>query len=490
MIIRPYGLVRCLCSKKNYLCGIILNLTIMKKLHITIFLFLWCFAQVAEAQNVYRNYLSNYVTKPESAVSVVHSNGSVYFFQKMGKLLSITELDPVLLTPTGNDILFDFNQNTAIFNFVFQGAFEGFGNKIVLYGYHNTQYILWNPVVMIFDPTAQTLQYIHMLCNGSFTEGCAGYKNNGNKIYSFIYNDKELFVVEEANLISNPIVFETYTPDAFTNYTDISWDATYNNFILSGTHSASATQWLGPFVDIVEVNNGSLSHLTTYYLDNQTYNDFSMEKTMHAKIDNSHLLVYHGLRNSEVDILWMSLVENYHDNTHFVTDSWFYYLPCSKTEISDFIYDKMNNRFNFLGNLNFCSISPYLAQGDPYSLSSNLKIGMLNGNMATPTCSTSTTPSQVILYTPFRVNRMELNTFSHSPTILVSGIDENLKKSILTETFDISLSSCDNPLVVIPKPAPKQSVNFYPVISNNTAQGISYVFSSSTDIVLENKICN
>ena len=51
----------------------------MKKFYIIIALVLWGIAHVTEAQNMYRNYLSNAVLRPNSAVSVVHSNGKVYF---------------------------------------------------------------------------------------------------------------------------------------------------------------------------------------------------------------------------------------------------------------------------------------------------------------------------------------------------------------------------------------------------------------------------
>ena len=60
----------------------------MKKFYIIITLSLWGIAQTICAQNLYRNYQSNAVSRPSSAVSVVHSNGYVYFFQSdgLGKL--------------------------------------------------------------------------------------------------------------------------------------------------------------------------------------------------------------------------------------------------------------------------------------------------------------------------------------------------------------------------------------------------------------------
>lgn len=72
----------------------------MRNLYITIFFVLWGFAQGAVAQNMYRNYRSTWVSKPTSAVSVVHSNGYVFFFQADGSgKLSAAEIDP-FYTPT------------------------------------------------------------------------------------------------------------------------------------------------------------------------------------------------------------------------------------------------------------------------------------------------------------------------------------------------------------------------------------------------------
>ena len=110
----------------------------MKKLHITIILFLWCFAQVAEAQNMYRNYLSNAVIRPNSAVSVVHSNGYVYFFQSdtSSQMLSVTEIDPYSMLPTGNNYYLPTS-----FGFVLNGAFEGFsGDNVFSYILDNIAY--------------------------------------------------------------------------------------------------------------------------------------------------------------------------------------------------------------------------------------------------------------------------------------------------------------------------------------------------------------
>ena len=119
----------------------------MKKLHIAIALVLWGFAQVAEAQNMYRNYLSNCVSRPKSAVSVVHSNGYVYFFQAddMGKL-SVTEIDPLSLLPTGNSNGYQITiQATPNIEFHLYGGFEDVNGEFVLFGdiryyYNNTYY--------------------------------------------------------------------------------------------------------------------------------------------------------------------------------------------------------------------------------------------------------------------------------------------------------------------------------------------------------------
>lgn len=131
-----------------------------------------------------------------------------------------------------------------------------------------------------------------------------------------------------------------------------------------------------------------------YYLDNQMYYTETEDKAMHVIIDDDHLLLYHDLCNGGNDILWFTLIKDYSNLNHSVYDSWFYTLPTQKTMALDLIYDEKNDRFNFLSNLNYCSLTPYLAQGEPFYLYNGLKIGQLDGGMATTTCTTSTSPSK------------------------------------------------------------------------------------------------
>ena len=74
----------------------------MQKSYIILALVLWGFAQTVGAQNMYRNY-QNFI-HPKTTASIVHSSGYVYFFQSDGLgYLSVSEIDPLSMNPTGND---------------------------------------------------------------------------------------------------------------------------------------------------------------------------------------------------------------------------------------------------------------------------------------------------------------------------------------------------------------------------------------------------
>jgi len=79
----------------------------MKNLHIIIALVLWGCAQIAEAQNMYRNYASQNVDAPESTISIVHSKGFIYVFQTMKDLLSVSQIYPDNMHLTGNNVFFN-----------------------------------------------------------------------------------------------------------------------------------------------------------------------------------------------------------------------------------------------------------------------------------------------------------------------------------------------------------------------------------------------
>lgn len=444
----------------------------MKKLHITIALLLWSIAQVAEAQNMYRNYRSFWVPNPESTVSVVHSNGFVYYFQTWNGILSVTELDPVHLSPTtGNETAFNMNYSMyqTAQKFYLQGAFEDFDGNFVLYGYQDNINISQEAFMLVIDPSLQTLNYYYLpSIVGIFTEGCAGYNTSGNKIYAFILNDCELCITNAINpsaiIPPTPIIFHKYGFNANAKYTDVSWDDTYFQFIVTGSYSTGATQWAGPFVDMVSVNPNSLSHFR-YYLDNQPLHEISEGKALHVKVDDNHLLVYHDLRKTDIDIIWMTLVKQYSNSNHTVIDSWSYYLPCVKNSALDLIYDDVNNRFNFLGNLNYCSVTPYLAQGNPFSLSSGIRVGMMDGGLFYDTCHTQIAPVQSIIKTHLQVRKMSFNYHSPCGTVMISGFNSsnNANISILTETSNIAQSTCDQPLVASPDFTPTQIMNFTPM---------------------------
>lgn len=226
-----------------------------------------------------------------------------------------------------------------------------------------------------------------------------------------------------------------------------------------------------------------------YDLDNQMYYTVTEDKAMHVIIDDDHLLLYHDLCNGGNDILWFTLIKDYSNLNHSVYDSWFYTLPTQKTMALDLIYDEKNDRFNFLSNLNYCSITPYLSQGEPFFLYNGLKIGQLDGGMATTTCTTSTSPSQDILFTTLQVSKMSFNYYTSCAPVLISGID-NFSYSILTETSDISISGCDKPLDVTQLQPPTLIFDDNLIETPSWLQATPSSFISNSDNVMESDVCD
>lgn len=164
----------------------------MKKLHIIIALVLWGCAQIAEAQNMYRNYQSStIIPQPQTAVSVVHSNGYVYYFQTdENGYLSVTEINPLSMNPTGNAKVFFPNlQNFIVY---LNGGFEDTSGNFVLFGYqlqtHNI-YMPQHPVYIIIAPNLSSCNvYYQNLLSGEFSAGCYGY--NQNNTVSYLCNEQ------------------------------------------------------------------------------------------------------------------------------------------------------------------------------------------------------------------------------------------------------------------------------------------------------------
>ena len=158
--------------------------------------------------------------------------------------------------------------------------------------------------------------------------------------------------------------------------------------------------------------------------------------------------MYHDLErydNSSVyDIIWLTRIKDFWDiNTVSVDESWFYELPNAKLFAKDMIYDSKNNRLNFLGEFNKCKKGTVqlLAQVDPYRLYSGIEVGQLGATFMGGTCLNDQPPYVYLAYNELKMFNLALNNFNPCWPVLIAGVGD--KKPILTETYDISLSTCD-----------------------------------------------
>ena len=117
------------------------------------------------------------------------------------------------------------------------------------------------------------------------------------------------------------------------------------------------------------------------------------------------------------------------------------------------IFDKCNKRLNFLGVFNYCSPLQILAQLNPYSLSSGIQIGQLGiGFHALYSCPNPQPPYINLYASDISMFNLALNIHNPCYPLLIAGVSSKFG-SIISETYDISLSSCDLLLWHIDKPA-------------------------------------
>ena len=437
-----------------YICGIIQKHPVMKKLYLSFALILWSCVHIAEAQNMYRNYQSSSyaVPHPTSAVSLVHSNGYVYFFQadEIGKL-SATEIDPLSMLPTGNAYFFAFPQN---YYFHAKGGFEDAGGNFIIFGnYYNTILHYQHPAYIRITSNLSScdVYYDQNSTYGEFTAGCDGYNQNMLEAYMFV-NGQDLVAVDP----TNPSTMNYRAPDAVLNpsdyFTDISWDATHSMFIATGNARNASLGIKDPFVEVFTlVNYNNIVPNAAYCVLNQTFIYPSEFNSLHVQIDNDNLILYHNLRYSDntsiYDNIWLTRIKNYWNyNTASVSESWIYKLPNSKLFDKDMLYDPYNNRLNFLGEFNKCreGTIQLLAQIDPFSLSSGIEIGQLGAGFMGGVCFNDQPPYVDLAYNDLEMSNLTLDIKNPCHPVLIAGVGN--KMSILTETYDISLSKCDVPM--------------------------------------------
>lgn len=480
----------------------------MKKFYIIISLVLLGFAQTMSAQNMYRNYQSSTVLGPTSAVSVMHSSGRVYLFQAddVNQTVSVTAIDPLTMLPTGSYASFTLN-----IPFKINGAFEDFYGDFVLFGYDvNNNY--WKPAfVRVTHNFLSCDVYYSNYLSGQFSAGCYGYDVLGNELYMMVTNTGKLYVVNYMNLslpVPPPNTFSYYeipNQNGFDLYTDISWDASNNHFIATGSTWNGSNSCLHPFLDVFDYDlaNYSIYSQTSYIVNNNSYTDVSEDRSLHVQLSNDELLLYQDLRFDKTiiynnipyfcyyDVIWLSRIKNYMNSSVYIDESWFYVLPNFKISAKDMLYDYYNNRLNFLGVFNQCTagLTQILAQVDPYNLASGINVGQLGMSISYGICSNPQPPFIDIYHNVFDMSNLTLNDYNPCYPVLIAGI--GLKNTVLTETYDISLSSCDKPMSLYDMKS-NAIVSSYALNYSNYNQDnvTSTSFNSQSDYVLMNILCD
>ena len=239
-------------------------------------------------------------------------------------------------------------------------------------------------------------------------------------------------------------------------YQDISWDGTHQLFIASGSHPAPQGLFSpGPFVELLEVDLSLVPNPVTtpvfhYNIHDQIVLGGGENKTLHAQIDNDHLILFHDLRKDSVDIVWLTLVRNYSTYNPYIFNSRHFQFPAHKLFAKDMVYDNLNNRLNLLTELMYCNenaMPQQLSQVNPYSLTGMRVIQLDGGYGVNAPCPSMADPNISIYGTLLDMNRLSFNHHNHCGPVLVSGVHYS-SASILTETYDVSASACDTKLTI------------------------------------------
>lgn len=429
----------------------------MKKIYIIIALVLLGFSQTVCAQNMYWIHPSSNIFGPESAVTVVHSNGYVYYFQT-GKAnssswgLSVAELDPYHLSSTGSSSAFDLYQNQVSYQFILQGGFEDFNGDFFLYGYDKS----FNdcPAFCIVSGDLQTFHYFCLNATGnnnvSFTQGCWGKDYQHATFYILVRSDGRLCAIDPSNP-TNPTNVE---PDVNKRYTDILWDNLHDCFIAAGSNCNGATCSMAPFLQVFTYDLSTQVFFTEFsYNANITVNGLEEGKALHTIVDQENLILYQDLNYLDYDYIWLTKIKDYWSQPNYsLVQSKFFIIPVGKLHAIDMVYDKYHDRLNFLGELNICTeLTTILAQVKAFTLS-GMKIGQLDGGMTVSLCwdtlpASAIYPlSQYIYGSNLTMRNLAVNYNSPCVPVLISGTN-GTTHSVLSEVGDISLSLCDKSLI-------------------------------------------
>ena len=400
--------------------------------------------------------------------------------------MSVAKIDPNSLLSNGTTHYMTLNTN-----FNLKGGFKTFDGNCVVYGSELSLSGNSTPAFAAFETSTNLLKYFNNISIGNrILDGCAGYDINGNQIYMFVLDNGQMIAVDMSSNITSITANEYYT--------DISWDDTHNFFVATGPISYGLS-YPRFFVDLFTFDASTppaINHTLQYYVDNNAIPGMAEHQAMHVKLHDDTLLVFRDLRTSTEEVIWLTTIYNYWDPSRVVDSSYFFHVPTHKLVALDMLYDPIHQRLNFLGEFIYCTThnSQFLAQVDPYNFYLGMKAKQLDGGFAiSPPCPSTTSPTIDIYGSYLNTTNLALDIYHECVPLLIAGAgwypslaDD---RSILTETYDISQSDCDQELPVVWKPAS-------PIIANcqltttlgNPSCGITYP-QPLIDNVTESILC-
>lgn len=412
-----------------------------------------CTASVA--QNAHWSYrLQNQNTyESSSAVTIIRSNGEAYIahVEKDTNILRLAKIDPTTMQATVNN--YNFSPSSSKKRILLRGGFESLDGKIVLYGccYDTAEYN--HGYVAVIDlGVSIPLFYCEPTGGSIITRGCSGRDNNGNVVNMFVFNEGNLFALEQ----NNTSLAGLYYPGPEGRLSDVTWSSNNNCFVASGCRQNTTTGMMDPFIYCFTYNPAvAPQHFqplsSPYAVAHNTINDWATGQSLISLLNDDHLVLYQDLRKGEYDVIWLTLVKDYTSSTPSFPESKFFYVPLHKLSAFGMVFDTKHQRLNLLGLFDYCRYSTtFLAQTDPFNLSF-LNVRQIVGPTPLSSCTTWTTPFQQVFGDSVRLNNITFNPHNPCYTVISTGTAKISNKVVpfLTEALDVSLSACDVPFSVL-----------------------------------------
>lgn len=453
----------------------------------TFLLLLLVFALSAVAQNnhwSYGVYNSGVSIPVSSAVTVITSTGKMYLAQTEAgtNTIWLSTINPT--TMVAATYSYPYYQASSRHDIILRGGFEDFNGMIVLYGYcyDNVGYN-YGYVAEIDPNNFFTMTNREPSVEGEIIRGCSGYSPTGSAVNMFVFNEGEIYAIDvfATAVFPGPFYYRMQYNGQQGYFSDVQWDPSHNCFVASGNYFNTSAGMLRPFIVCFEFITGThqFNPLYQYDVGDNTYSNWSEGRSLISIIDDDHLVLYQDMRDNSYDIIWLTLLKGYCSSSPAILNSTYFLVPLHKLSAYGMVYEKYNNRLNLLGQFDYC-IPPttFLAQTDPFNLT-YLNIGQITSPTSNDTCYSL--DSQLVMGNSIRLNNITINPFNPCSTVISTGVSKNSvgNTAYLTETYDISLSSCDTPLSVSDSPVspnsttiptPLQQVSTYStfVVNQNT----------------------